>query len=230
MIRDDATCSRASRSRREGNADVDLSRRGKDPVQDAEAAARGVRNFQAILQQTGANTRSTAALWSQVDSVLETLDSESGALLLLRYADAQRKRGRSDDVAEALLEIVQRYPQEPATVSALIWLLHHPSATALPLGVTPGRPTAAVGPFDRGSHDAAGDVSHAKAETSPPNGVGEAGVTTASLNRALDGASSNAERARLIAEQIRVLVPALYHEPEVRFPLAAALAPQSQSS
>ena len=80
------------------------------------------RNFQAISAKTLDDPRMAGQMIAQLSGLVRDMDSRQGAELLRGLADEYRERSLFDLVEATNLELVRRYPNEPAALDAMRWL------------------------------------------------------------------------------------------------------------
>ncbi|MBS0204286.1 MAG: hypothetical protein JSS49_15390 [Planctomycetes bacterium] len=80
------------------------------------------RNFQAISARTMDDPRMAGQMIGQLGGLVRDMDSRQGAELLRGLADEYRERSLFDLVEATNMELVRRYPNEPAALDAMRWL------------------------------------------------------------------------------------------------------------
>jgi photosystem II stability/assembly factor-like uncharacterized protein len=81
------------------------------------------RNFRAILKQRTKTPSHGAELLAMLRTSLQGTDRTTASLQLANLADAYRRNGQWELAEAAFVELVDRYPNEPATLDAMRWLL-----------------------------------------------------------------------------------------------------------
>ncbi|MEM9187142.1 MAG: YCF48-related protein [Planctomycetota bacterium] len=173
-------------------------------------ALRAVSQKRRHLQQLLAATAEDDAWRSQALNLTSGLDADSGAGLLYQLADGYRQAGRTRMAADTFYLLVRRYTDHPLTDSALAWLIRYYASEEVAYAAATGaatrletrRPLANVAPARPTTHTAA----------TPPTETGR---------RALPR-RERLERATQLGEYLAQARPALYTDPAVRLPVAAA--------
>lgn len=80
------------------------------------------RNFQAIASKTLDDPRMAGQMIGQLGTLVRDMEARQGAELLRGLADEYRERSMYDLVEATNIELIQRYPQEPAALDAMRWL------------------------------------------------------------------------------------------------------------
>lgn len=80
------------------------------------------RNFAAIAERYLVRPGEADAMLAHVDSNLAGMGSEQGALTLLALFNEHRRRSEWDSAEAAALELIRRYPDQPASHDAMRWL------------------------------------------------------------------------------------------------------------
>lgn len=80
------------------------------------------RNFQAIASKTLDDPRMAGQMIAELGGLVRDMDSKQGAELLRGLAEEYRERSLFDLVEATNIELIRRYPQEPAAVDAMRWL------------------------------------------------------------------------------------------------------------
>lgn len=197
------------------------------------------RQLQAIIERNAAQSRLGDQLLAQTNELLRDLPAAEGARQLAHLAERYRAAGRFDLYEAAQLELVRRYPSEPAAIAAMAWLIefwtsaevlqqrnrdHQTQAVA-----TAPNQTAAVPRIDRAL--AAFEAGEQPTKTSLAPEAPEIQQTGASLElNHPDKTPWNAQRigryrdqAAQFLKQLAQADVSLAHEPRVQF-VAAALA------
>ena len=80
------------------------------------------RNFQAIADQSLDNPRMAGQMIGQLGGLVRDMEASQGAELLRGLAEEYRERSLFELVEATNLELIRRYPQEPAAQEAMGWL------------------------------------------------------------------------------------------------------------
>lgn len=80
------------------------------------------RNYQAIAEKSFNDPRMAGQMIGQLGSVVRDMEPPQGAELLRGLADEYRERSLFDLVEATNMELIRRYPKEPAAVDAMRWL------------------------------------------------------------------------------------------------------------
>lgn len=104
------------------------ARRALPLIEDAQHArklqlAQQQRNFQESLKRLLTDSRQASQLLGQLADVTRGMPNDQGALMLAQLADTYRRRGQWDMAEAILVEMVDRYPHEPAAQDAMRWLV-----------------------------------------------------------------------------------------------------------
>ncbi len=81
------------------------------------------RNFQAIAVKSFDDPRTAGQMIGQLGTIVREMDSRQGAELLRGLAEEYRQRSLYELVEATNVELIRRYPQEPAAVDAMRWLI-----------------------------------------------------------------------------------------------------------
>jgi photosystem II stability/assembly factor-like uncharacterized protein len=166
------------------------------------------RNLQAILKRTA----DSPDRWlSQIGSLTAGLDESSAGEILFQLGWQSYRSGQWESAAQAFELLSAEHPRHPLTSTARLWLLHYYAseiaAHRLRAGKVPDLaavlPAAANLPLDRPAAPAV----RLAAGSNSPNAAGK---------------ESPLQHATQLGQQIERTDPALFAEPDVRFPLAAA--------
>ncbi len=104
------------------------ARRALPALEDGELdkklkLAQAQRNFHAYVQRFITDGRHAQQLLAQLGGVTAGMPDDQSALLLAQLADAYRRQGYWDLAEATLVELVDRYPHEPAAQDAMRWLV-----------------------------------------------------------------------------------------------------------
>lgn len=81
------------------------------------------RNITAISQKSLDDPRMAGQMLGQINGIVEGMDARQAAIVLHDLATEYRKRSQFELVEATYVEIVKRYPQEPAALDASRWLI-----------------------------------------------------------------------------------------------------------
>lgn len=81
------------------------------------------RNFHEYIKRFLADGRQAQQLIAQLGDITRDMPNDQAALLLAQLADAYRRQGQWDLAEATLVEMVERYPHEPAAQDAMRWLV-----------------------------------------------------------------------------------------------------------
>lgn len=221
---------------------TDARRRLRDITSEvneqAERVARRDRNFRAMIQQRVVGGASGAELLGMLHDQTSGIDKSSAALQLVLLADAYRRNAQWELAEATLIDLVERFPDEPATFDAMQWLFQYwtsaeltyqrlrketvrsshveVNATLLEQKIDKALALAAVEPKDRDLGALDGPDPLQLVTTSRQLHFGKSDV--AGLRWA-----SQRDSALKMAALIRRKSPALYRTPAIQFPLAALM-------
>jgi photosystem II stability/assembly factor-like uncharacterized protein len=206
---------------------------------EAQRLARRDRNLRAVVRQRVKTATAGAELLGMLHDQTSGTDNASAALQLAMLADVYRQNAQYELAEGALVDLVDRFPDEPATFNAMQWLFQY--WTSAELTYQRLRQQEKVQStriqLNRSELQAKIDKAVALAQTDPKDRDPSAldgpdplrFVTTPGRLR-LDGSDvyalrSAAQRdsALKIAALIRRKSPALYRTPAIQYPLAALL-------
>jgi len=80
------------------------------------------RNFQAISSKTLDDPRMAGQMIAELGGIVRDMEPKQGAELLRGLAEEYRERSLFDLVEATNMELIRRYPQEPAALDAMRWL------------------------------------------------------------------------------------------------------------
>ena len=180
------------------------------------------RHSQAILKQAGANSRTGMGLLAQTEEITRGLDDNLAASVLHHMAQTYFTAGEWTMAAAMFERLASRHSNHPLARSALQWLVHYYASDEAAWRVhgaqrllTQNTATRAVDP-----QKYAEGVTAAmwEAEEAGPFNIHQASAPS------IDSAEleDRQQRAAAIGKTIERLLPDLYVEPTVRFPLAVA--------
>jgi photosystem II stability/assembly factor-like uncharacterized protein len=204
----------------------------------AQQVARRERNFRTLMLQRVRSNTGGAELLGVLHEETSGSDSAAAALQLVLLADAYRKNAQWELAEAALLDLVERFPDEPATFHGMQWLFQYWTSAELTyqrlqkesvkttrLQFTPSLLQAKldtalaqtqVDPKDRDPAALEGPDPLSFVTTSKALRLGNSDIG------ALRWATQR-DSALKIAALIRRKSPALYRTPAIQFPLAALL-------
>jgi hypothetical protein len=189
------------------------------------------RNLQAIMTSSSSDDARDNRLMADLGEQTKNMQPERAAELLYQLAERYFATGRWDMAAQCYDSIVERYPKQPLAGPALVWLLQfHASAEAswrlrarqqiqVERSVT-APPSGAKQEKIKAFNSARGIV-----EPEPASPVAAAAHLERGQGLIREARAVGAEqesRASGYAKELEQLQPALFAEPAVRFPLAAA--------
>ncbi len=206
----------------------------------AQRRAQKQRNMQAYAARFLDDPRHAAQLISHVDHLVEGLSAAQAAQELLRLANEYRQRSDWDNVEATFVELIERYPTEPAAADAMRWLFQFWSSSEV-AWLRSRRIEATKQSLQLDPQQTLGKLQAAiaQSEIRPeyrndlPDGEDDAAVRLVEQLGRLkidgdvdmrSGAVRNwhAQAVRL-AQLIRAAQPAMFRSPEVQFPLASLL-------
>ncbi len=100
----------------------DLAPIDESSLERMQKLAQRHRNFQAISAQSLDDPRLAGQMIGQLGGLVRDMDSRQGAELLRGLADEYRERSLYDLVEATNMELIRRYPTEPAALDAMRWL------------------------------------------------------------------------------------------------------------
>ncbi|HEV7998608.1 MAG TPA: YCF48-related protein [Planctomycetaceae bacterium] len=206
--------------------------------EQAQRVARRDRNFRTLMRQRVRSSTGGAELLGMLHEETNGSDDASAALQLVMLADLYRKNAQWDLAEAALLDLIERFPDEPATFSGMQWLFQYWTSAELTYQRLRSESVKTTRlEFSPALLQSRLDKAIALAQTDPkdrdPTAL-EGGdplrfVTTSRalrLGKSDVGAlrwASQRDSALKMAALIRRKSPALYRTPAIQFPLAALL-------
>ncbi len=172
------------------------------------------RNLQTILERTEENPQSGLGLLAQAGTMIQDVDPDGSAQILCQLAQRYCQSGRWPMAADAFALLARRHPDHPLARAALVWLVqYYASAEA----------AWRVHGHERVLVQQASAPPASAGRTGPRGGVQPILFEQASAP-AIDFSKEEdrPERAAALGKQIQQSRPALFAEPRIRFPLAAA--------
>jgi photosystem II stability/assembly factor-like uncharacterized protein len=100
----------------------DLEAIDESDLERLQKLAQRHRNFHAIADKTFDDPRMAGQTIAQLGGLVRDMDSRQGAELLRELANEYRERSLFDLVEATNMELIRRYPQEPAALDAMRWL------------------------------------------------------------------------------------------------------------
>jgi photosystem II stability/assembly factor-like uncharacterized protein len=213
--------------------------------EQAQHMARRDRNFRTLIRQQVRSSTGGAELLGMLHEQTSGSDSASAALQLVLLADAYRKNAQWELAEAALLDLVERFPDEPATFNAMQWLFQYWTSAELTYQrLRPERVNTTRMQLTTPLLQAKLDKAIAQTRVDPKDrdpaaleGPDPLSFVTAShalrLGKSEIGAlrwASQRDSALKMAALIRRKSPALYRTPGIQFPLAALLRQSGMSS
>ncbi len=83
------------------------------------------RNLEQLFEVTAGASSNAAAWLGQVDDLTKAMSPSSSGQILYQLGQRYRQAGQLELAAQALEQLVQRYPQNPLAESALVWLTQY---------------------------------------------------------------------------------------------------------
>jgi len=205
-----------------GEARRVLGEASDQSIDNLRRAAQGRRNLHAILNRAEERGADDGRWLGEIGELTRGMDEGSAAELLFQLAERYRQRGRPEMAAESFDLLAGRYPKHPLATASLVWLVQYYSSSEAGWRVAQrqkvnsrevnmrqasaiAKPSAGLHPVER----AGGGRS-----TKTRNHTAIAQVQSLGDDRAT--------RAANYAKQLEQSQPAMFAEPAVRFPLAAA--------
>ncbi len=182
------------------------------------------RNLDAILK----HSTDGADRWlAQLGPLTAGMDESIVADILFQFGSQSYRAGRTEAAAQAFEQVIDQHPRDPLASPARLWLVQYYASSiasrqarrAKAPDLSAVLQASAELPLDPRAQPERAVTAPAKPEPLPPSGL--------TVNAAPPGAkatprNSLVTRAVQLAQQIERTDPALYAEPRVRFPLAAA--------
>jgi hypothetical protein len=202
----------------------DARRRLNDPpagsLDRIRRMAQQRRNTQAILKQAGADSRTGVGLVAQTDELTRGLDDDMAASVLHHMAQTYFVAGEWPMAASMFERLTNRHPGHPLARSAFRWLVHYYTSDEAAWRVhgtqrltANNTETRAVDPqkFAEGV-----TVASWEADQDAPFAVHQASAPSVDASQLED----RQQRAAALGKTIQRLLPDLYAEPAIGFPLA----------
>ena len=106
-----------------GEARRELTSINDDILADAQRLAQQQRNFASYASRMLDDQRQAAQLVAQTADIIGGAPDDQAAAQLFNLADEYRERGDWENAEAVLVELTERYPDEPTTIEAMEWLL-----------------------------------------------------------------------------------------------------------
>lgn len=188
-------------------------------IQAVQRAAQKRRNVERLLRRAHASDRG----WqSQLDDLTRGLSTTGAAQVLLHLAERYRRSGQPESAADVLEQLARRFPESHETAFAQRWLVQYYASGEMTwrlrrrsrrhhLSVRPDKAFAQAKPA-------------ASTQTNQPKRLDGPVRVEQQKDPAVGDVSAvrRAKRAAEIAEALQRTRPALYAQPQLRFPLAVA--------
>lgn len=201
-------------------------------------AAQKRHNLQQLLARIDENNPTGNGWMGQIDDLTRDLPQRSSGEILYQLAMRYRSAGQSEQAAEVMQQLIDRYPQHPLADSAALWLLKHLASSEMAHRTRQEtRYTVQLATATR-SDEESPDVAKNLAPTDPgarpgtsregrnllEDHIDTSFTTSGSSTTAapLVSPTERASRAINLARQIERTRPTLYADPAFRFPLAVA--------
>lgn len=202
-----------------GEARRDLLDASPDAIHLQKRMAEKRRNLDAILARSNRTEQGTLKVLGQVGDLVKDLDELLAGQILFSLAQQHYKQGHGDMAAETMDLLVAKYPEHPLAGKAMTWLVQYWSSGEVAWRVQQTQNSSEQnGQFqiDPAVRQASGEV---PAGERPNTGLEARRSTNLSLDdRKLIDRPAKAET---VAKWIEKAKPELFHEPQIRFPLAA---------
>jgi hypothetical protein len=221
------------------------ARRELSPVDtevDEQALRRAERdrNFRAYLKQRTKTPTHGAELLAMVRSSTKGSDHTTASLQLATLADAYRRNGQWQLAESAFVEMVEQYPDEPATFEAMRWLLQYWTSSELTYQrLRVGTPqkgrlqfdSAPVGETIQKALELAQSDAKSREPTDNVVALDPSRLVTQTGHLRIDATQDwldaelkeQRQRAVRMAQLIGKKSPTLFQSPEIQLPLASLL-------
>ncbi len=179
-------------------------------VETLRHSAQARRNLNAILARVDDRGPGEGRYLAEITELVRSMDHQHAAEVLLQLASRYYEHGQGELAAETYNAFVERYPRHPAAGAALRWLVQYYASSEIAWRLLQ---TQQMNTISRTSNEPPADTElRAKSRN----------VQRTSAIISLGGDVDRPSRAAGYARQLEALSPALFAEPGVRFPLAAA--------
>lgn len=173
------------------------------------AVAQKRRNMQQLLAQSAGDEK-----WAgQVVNLTSGLDADCGAELLYQLADSYRQAGQRDMAADTFYLLARRYTDHPLADSALVWLLRYYASGEVATAALARQQARDA----REQNQTLGNVAAAR-----QSGVQQASFIEPTQAGGTLTRQQRLERATQLGSYLEQARPALFANPAIRFPIAAA--------
>lgn len=209
-----------------------------DGIEQAQRRVQRTRNLLAIADQTEPGSPQAAQLVAQLPDVARDLQPDQAAAMMAQVALRFRRQSQWEHAEATYLDLVRRYPSQPAALDALRWLLQYWTSAEVAwqrlkaTGVTqvrsindvdslPGRVEQAVasGSEFLAAPRTIADILQQRATKNVDRGL--ANTKPLGAGAPPDSLATWRQRAAELAQQLADQSPALFRQPEIQFPLAA---------
>lgn len=178
-----------------------------DQADKIRRAAERRRNLNAIIERSEKTPGGSSLLLGQIGDLVRDLPGDMAGYVLFNLGQQFARTGQWSMAAEMFDLLVQKHPRHPTTGKAAAWLVQYWASSE-----------AAWREQQRQQVHRAGGV--AKTGEFVGTNLGLQGVQTAALAVDATGNQNRPGKAAAAAKWLERYLPGLYHEPEIRFPLA----------
>lgn len=212
-----------------GEARRDLPEVVQENLEALSRAAQKRHNVQQLLTQADNNDPTSAGWLGQVDDLTKGLSPQSSGEILYQLAQKYQQAGRREAATDAMQMLVDRYPQHPLSDRAAVLLIQQ--AISSEIAWRDRRNTKYEVKLATATTPLEADAS---ANQSPPDPKKPLPRAVVPVRTNLDGNAQRmtaapdaapedrATRAIALGKLLEKSKPALFAEPNVRFPLAVA--------
>ncbi len=195
------------------------------------------RHFSALAALALKDNSQTLQLAAQLPDVLRQAKKEEAIALLSDLAQSHAERSQWDAAEATYLDLVRRYPEDPAALAAMRWLLQYWTSAEVAWqrqksrGIEVTAQQTDVGAIQNRVQQAGGESAFIAAPRSPQDIIptrGSGSVTRGLANKKgtnpqapPDSLTEWRKRAANLAQQVEDQSPTLFERPEIQFPLAA---------
>lgn len=193
-------------------------------LRELQRAAQKTRNIEQLIN--AAQDGQPSLLWaSQLDQMTRHVSSSAAGRILFQLADRYDQSGNPELAADTLLKLVQEHPKHELVRAAYVKLIQYYSSSE-----QAWRQRRTTRYASQAVSSSAQEFSVQSAQRATYEGDDASKIAAAAyLSRGTQGTASpqmspseRAKRAASIAKEAQRLHPALFEEPPLRFPLAAA--------
>ena len=198
-----------------GEARRDLPEVSQENLAAQMKQAQRKRNLETIMARSDQAPQGAAALVGQMGDLVRGMDETLAGQLLFNLARQHFEQGSSDLAADTMELLVQQYPDHPLSGKAMIWLIQYWSSGEFAWRMQTRQK------INTGSGTFKIDSAVRPASGAEPNAVMNLrqGTQLAVDDQALTNRTQKAEQ---MGKWMERLMPVLFDEPLVRFPLAAS--------